>query len=173
MSDDRQQQLTTLTVNLLSAFVSNNNVRSEDLPALISATHQALSGLTATEDVAVQPAPIDRAGAISVRKSLANPDVILSMIDGKAYKSLKRHLTARGFTPESYRERYNLPASYPLVAPGYSEERRAVAKRLGLGRKPSTASGAASVTTPSPAAPGKPLKRSYNRRPRDPGMDGK
>jgi predicted transcriptional regulator len=73
---------------------------------------------------------------VSVRKSLGSKDHILSMIDGKPYKSLKRHLSRHGLTPDDYRSRYNLPSSYPMVAPAYSEQRREVAKRLGLGRKP-------------------------------------
>lgn len=73
--------------------------------------------------------------AVSVRKSLASPDHILSMIDGKPYKSLKRHLSGHGLTPAEYRARYGLKSDYPMVAPGYSAQRREVAKRLGLGRK--------------------------------------
>lgn len=164
MEEDRTQRLTALTVELLAAFVSNNSVRSEDLPTLISATHQALTGLAgASEDVGQQAQPEYQA-AVSVRKSLSDRNVILSLIDGKPYKSLRRHITARGLTPESYRERYNLPATYPMVAPGYSEERRAVAKRLGLGRKPATTESAAPAAAPASGATGKPAKRPYNRR---------
>ena len=128
--------LTELTVELLSAFVANNTVRSDDLPGLIALTHAALSGLavpTADSDAA---APEQHAPAVSARKSLANRDFIISLIDGKPYKSLKRHLTGKGLTPAEYRSRYNLPATYPMVAPSYSDSRREVAKRLGLGRKP-------------------------------------
>lgn len=73
--------------------------------------------------------------AVSVRKSLADPNVILSMIDGKPYKSLTRHLTSRGITPDEYRRRYNLKADYPLVAPGYRKARSEQAIQLGIGRK--------------------------------------
>ena len=127
--------LTELTVELLSAFVSHNSVRSDDLAGLIASTHSALSGLaapaadTATTTDTHQP-------AVTARKSLANRDHIISLIDGKPYKSLKRHLTGHGLMPANYRARYNLPATYPMVAPGYSDARREVAKRLGLGRKP-------------------------------------
>jgi predicted transcriptional regulator len=134
MAEHQQTDLTQLTVELLSAFVSNNNVRSEDLPALISSTHAALAGLgsAAKEEAPAEP---EHTPAVTSRKSLASRDHILSMIDGKPYRSLKRHLAAHGLTPEHYRERYNLPSTYPMVAPGYSEQRREVAKRLGLGRK--------------------------------------
>jgi predicted transcriptional regulator len=73
--------------------------------------------------------------AVTARKSLADPDTIVSMIDGKAYSSLKRHITRLGYTPESYREAFGLKSDYPMVAPGYSERRREIAMKLGLGRK--------------------------------------
>lgn len=139
MSENSQPDITTLTVQLLSAFVSNNSVTSEGLPELIRTTRIAL-----TEDPAADSADAQAATytpAVSVRKSLSSPDHILSMIDGKPYKTLKRHLATNGLSPDEYRQRYNLPKSYPLVAPSYSEARRAVATRLGLGRKPAVANG--------------------------------
>ncbi len=135
MDTTQQQDLTELTVELLSAFVANNSVRSDDLPALIASTHAALSGLAAPAAEAAAGAESHQP-AVTARKSLANRDFIISLIDGKPYKSLKRHLTGHGLTPEEYRSRYSLPATYPMVAPGYSDARREVAKRLGLGRKP-------------------------------------
>jgi predicted transcriptional regulator len=137
MNDQETSDLTSLTVDLLSAYLgSHNNVRAEDLPRLISSTHAALAGLKQgqAEDQAA-PATEEHVPAVSARKSLSNPDFIISMIDGKPYKTLKRHLGRHGLTPQEYRERFNLPASYPMVAKGYSEQRRDVAKRLGLGRK--------------------------------------
>ena len=140
MADDTSRDLTGLTVELLSAFVAHNNVRSDDLPALISSTHAALTRLSQSTPAAEQEPDMAMAEvhepAVTVRKSLANRDVVLSMIDGKPYKTLKRHLSGHGLLPESYRARYNLPATYPMVAPSYSEARREVAKRLGLGQKP-------------------------------------
>jgi len=73
---------------------------------------------------------------VTARKSLASPDHIISMIDGKPYKTLRRHLATNGMTPVEYRERYGLKADYPIVAPTYSEARRTIAKGIGLGRKP-------------------------------------
>jgi predicted transcriptional regulator len=72
---------------------------------------------------------------VTVRRSLSSPDHIISLIDGKPYKSLRRHLGKNGMTPEQYRERYNLKADYPMVAPAYSESRREMAKKIGLGSK--------------------------------------
>ena len=99
-----------------------------------------------------------------MKASLASRDHILSLIDGKPYKSLKRHLSTRGLSPDDYRARYNLPATYPMVAPGYSEERRKVAKQLCLGRKKSEVAAApATISRPTkkngrakPAADAKP-----------------
>ena len=73
--------------------------------------------------------------AVSVRKSLASKDHIISMIDGKPYKTLRRHLSGHGLTPEQYRERYNLKTDYPMVSESYSEARRAMAHKIGLGSK--------------------------------------
>jgi len=154
MSENNQPDITTLTVQLVSAFVSNNNVGSEGLADLIRTTRLAL-----TDDLAAKPAEASAptyTPAVSVRKSLSSPDHILSMIDGKPYKTLKRHLASHGLTPNDYRERYGLPKSYPLVAPNYSEARRAVATKLGLGRKPvnakKTPEPVAAPAAPKPAA---------------------
>ena len=137
MADENNTDITALTVQLLSAFVSKNSVPSESLAELIKTTRAAL-----TEDLAAPARDVapDHVPAVSVRKSIASPDHIISLIDGKPYK-----------TPEQYRERYKLPKSYPLVAPNYSDARRAVAERLGLGRK--TAAGPATATAPSPPPP--------------------
>jgi len=157
MADETNSDITALTVQLLSAFVSNNMVSSDGLAELIKTTRSAL-----TQDVAApaaQAAAEEFAPAVSVRKSLASRDHILSLIDGKPYKTLKRHLAQHGLTPEQYRERYKLPKSYPLVAPSYSDARRAVAEKLGLGKKPAVAP--AAKAAPAPAAkeaPAKPVK---------------
>lgn len=151
MSENNQPDITTLTVQLVSAFVSNNNVASEGLADLIRTTRLAL-----TDDLAAKPAEAEAptyTPAVSVRKSLSSPEHILSMIDGKPYKTLKRHLASHGLSPNEYRERYGLPKSYPLVAPNYSEARRAVATRLGLGRKPVSAKKAPEPAVAPAAAP--------------------
>jgi len=156
MTDETSHDLTGLTVELLSAFVANNNVRSEDLPALIASTHAALVGLNqSAREPEASPPEASHEPAITARKSLANRDVIVSMIDGKPYKTLKRHLSGHGLTPDTYRARYNLPATYPMVAPGYSEARREVAKRLGLGRKPRVAEAPKTAAAVPVAKPGR------------------
>lgn len=143
MAAELPTNYTTLTVELLASYVANNSVRADDLGALIASTHAALAALDRPAASEPEAAPEAVATpAVTARKSLASPDHILSMIDGKPYKSLKRHLSSKGMTPDQYRQRYNLPASYPMVAPGYSEQRRQVAHRLGLGRKPNTSKAA-------------------------------
>lgn len=146
MSEENNADITTLTVQLLSAFVSNNMVDPERLADLVRSTRAALTENPASAAVEAEAATYTP--AVSARKSLSSPDHILSMIDGKPYKTLKRHLATHGLSPDQYRERYNLPKSYPLVAPSYSEARRAVATRLGLGRKPVTAKSAAKKAAP-------------------------
>ena len=145
MTDQPQSSLTELTVDLLAAFVSNNSVGAKDLPELIASTHAALAALESGGEAGPGEPPAaaesEYPPAVSVRKSLGKREHILSMIDGKPYKTLKRHLSRHGLTPAQYRERYKLPADYPMVAPAYSEARREVAKRLGLGRKPGTKRG--------------------------------
>lgn len=148
MSEDGKPDLAALTVQLLSAYVGNNAVPSNELAELIRTTKAALAEEPAPET----PAAEEHVPAVSVKASLASRDHILSLIDGKPYKSLKRHLSVRGLSPDEYRARYNLPATYPMVAPNYSEQRRKVAKELGLGRKKAE-------PAPAPATPSAPATK--------------
>lgn len=127
-----------LTVQLLSAYLANNTVPADDLASLIRTTRSAL-----TEDTTPQAEaePETFTPAVSVRKSLASQDHILSLIDGKPYKTLKRHLASHGLTPETYRERYGLPATYPTVAPTFAARRREIAEQIGLGSRKATGTG--------------------------------
>lgn len=141
-----------LAVQLLSAYLANNTVPSQDLPELIRSTREALTREIAPAVEETAPEPV--VPAVSVRKSLASADHILSLIDGKPYKTLKRHLATHGLTPDSYRERYGLPASYPMVAPSFAARRREIAERIGLGnRKPAAAAPQAEVKAPEAKAP--------------------
>lgn len=141
MADLEQPDLTGLTVQLLSAYVSNNTVASEDLAKLIRETRAALTDSDEAKAPVEEEAPV-HVPAVSIRKSLASRDHIISLIDGKPYKTLKRHLASHGLTPVEYRERYSLSKSYPIVAPNYSAARRETAARIGLGRKPRAPEGA-------------------------------
>lgn len=147
MADDNN--VIELATELTVAWLANPNTRvaSEDVPAFLSSMHDSLGKLASGgTDQAAEPATEEHVPAVSARKSLASPDHIISMIDGKKYKALKRHLTTNGLTPAQYRERYNLKPDYPMVAPAYSEARSATAKRLGLGRKPGPKPGAAAAS---------------------------
>ena len=128
-----------LATELTIAWLGNPNTRSaaDDVPAFLAKMHDTVSALldSGNEVPAEEPAA-EFTPAVSVRKSLSSKDVIISMIDGKPYKTLRRHLATNGLTPEEYRSRYNLKADYPMVAESYSEARRAMAKTIGLGRKP-------------------------------------
>jgi predicted transcriptional regulator len=128
-----------IAAELTVAWLSNSNTRAtpEDVPAFLKTMHQAVLGLSVPVDAPVEEAaPAEYIGAVTARKSLANPDFIISMIDGKPYKTLTRHLTTNGLSSAEYRLRYGLKADYPMTAPSYSEARRAMAKKIGLGRKP-------------------------------------
>jgi predicted transcriptional regulator len=150
MAETEEAGVMSLTVTLLSAYFANNTVPSSELPALVEGTRRALLGgapvaasAPEVEEAAVEaPAPAPAPAptpefkpAVTVEESLASRDQILSLIDGKPYKALKRHLSTHGLTPAEYRARYSLSADYPMVAPGYSAARREVAMRLGLGGK--------------------------------------
>ena len=133
--DDKIALATDLTV----AWLSNPNTRvsADDVPAFLASMHRAIDGLATSETTETSDAAAtEYTPAVGVRKSLASPDYIISMIDGRPYRTLKRHLSGHGLTPADYRARYGLKPDYPMVAPAYSEARRATAKRLGLGRKP-------------------------------------
>ena len=139
MSDTTDTDPVTLATELTIAWLSNPNTRTnpDEVPAFLNSMHTAVAGLSgATAEPASEEAPQEHVPAVSVRKSLASKDHIISMIDGKPYKTLRRHLATNGLTPEEYRERYNLKRDYPMVAENYSESRRAMAKSIGLGRKP-------------------------------------
>lgn len=129
--NDTSEMLVTLTADIVAAHVSNNSVAISDLPLLISSVHGALSGLGGAPVVEAEK----QAPAVSVRASV-KPDYIICLEDGKKLKMLRRHLmTAFGMTPDDYRAKWNLPADYPMVAPNYAEQRRVLAKQIGLGTK--------------------------------------
>lgn len=154
MSDtDVSNDVSALTVQLLSAYLANNTVPSEQLAELIKTTRAALTEEASSNGDVAEAEQFTP--AVSVRKSLASPEHILSLIDGRPYKTLKRHLASRGLTPAEYRERYKLPANYPMVAPAYADHRRAVAHNLGLGRKGRKLEGG-NTSAPSDVAEGAP-----------------
>lgn len=120
-----------LTAEIVAAYVSQNKLAPSELEALIRSVHGALARLGETPTAAE---PVERISPAAIRRSI-RPDGLVSFIDGKTYKMLKRHLTTHGMTPGEYRARYGLPADYPLTAPDYSQQRSEVAKAAGLGTK--------------------------------------
>jgi len=132
MSDSpNSRELSALTSQIVAAYVSNNSVSVTDLPGLIRQVHQSLLNVGQPVEVpSEKPVP-----AVSVKKSV-HPDYIICLEDGKKLKMLKRHLkTAFNMTPEQYRERWDLPADYPMVAPNYANQRSQLAKDIGLGTR--------------------------------------
>jgi predicted transcriptional regulator len=130
-TEELAEDLISLTADIVSAHVSNNSVAVNDLPQLIQNVHAALAGLgsPAEEPVAKQEP------AVSVRASV-KPDHLVCLEDGKKMKMLKRHLmTDHKMTPENYRQKWGLGPDYPMVAPNYAEQRRTLAKNIGLGTK--------------------------------------
>jgi len=129
--DNGADLLIELTAEIVTAYVSNNSVAANDLPNVISQVHTALGGtMMPVEEILEKPKP-----AVTVRRSIQN-DHLVCLEDGQKYKSLKRHLmTHHGLTPEQYREKWELPADYPMVAPAYAEARSKLAKEMGLGQK--------------------------------------
>jgi predicted transcriptional regulator len=124
--------LIDLAAEIVSAYVSNNTVPATELPSLIADVHRAL---TNTHSGAHEPEPEPLKPAVNPKKSVF-PDYIVCLEDGKKFKSLKRHLrTHYDLSPEEYREKWGLPADYPMVAPNYAAARSALAKKMGLGQQ--------------------------------------
>ncbi len=130
-SQDTGDTLITLTADIVAAHVSNNSVAVNDLPNLIQNVHQALSGISATGSSAEEK----QEPKVSIRSSV-KPDYISCLECGKKQKMLKRHLmTNHEMSPADYRQKWSLSSDYPMVAPNYAEQRRTLAKSIGLGTK--------------------------------------
>jgi predicted transcriptional regulator len=137
VSSAEHNGIRSLVAQVAAAYFSNAHVNTSDIPAVIEQIATSLSGVGAT--AAEQTSP--EAGMIGpkltraqIRKSIT-PDALVSFEDGKAYKTLRRHLATRGLTPAEYRDKWGLPGDYPMVAPSYSAARSALAKQLGLGQR--------------------------------------
>lgn len=124
----------TLTADLVASYVAYNHVPSPDLPSLITTVHGAVSGLVTVASPHPAKATQKPLSPAQVRESIT-PSALISFLDGRPYKTLKRHLTKYDLDPASYRERFGLPADYPMVAASYSERRAGIAKSVGLGRR--------------------------------------
>ncbi|MBP1181949.1 MucR family transcriptional regulator [Methylobacterium sp. PvR107] len=162
-----QIDLVELTADIVSAYVANNSVPVPDLPTLLSGVHAALTGLGQTSAPA-EP-ELKKATPAQIKKSVT-PDALISFIDGKPYKTLKRHLTGNGMTIEQYRQRYGLPPDYPTTASAYSAMRAEFARNAGLGHKrrgPAAKRADLSETAPAASeAAGRGTKTAKGRKPK-------
>jgi predicted transcriptional regulator len=134
-TEAKQCDITELAAEVVAAYVKNNSVSPSELPKLLTNVYAALNGL-ATGHSASAPAAetaVEKATPAQIRKSIT-PDALISFVDGKPYKTLKRHLGKHGLDPHSYRQRYGLPNDYPMVTASYTAQRSALAKSIGLGR---------------------------------------
>lgn len=132
MTDQPTPSLLDMTVGIVANYVSNNDLPPERIGDLIYSTHAALANVGQPEPEAVEI--YARASAGQIRKSITDAGLV-SFLDGRTYKSLKRHLSANGLTPNEYRDRYGLASTYPMVSPAYSARRSELAKSIGLGAK--------------------------------------
>ncbi|AWN43194.1 MucR family transcriptional regulator [Methylobacterium durans] len=135
MTEEEQGQspdFVQLAADIVSAYVSNNSLPVAELPTLLASVHVALNGLASGAPQAAEEV-VEKATPSQIRKSIT-PDALISFIDGKPYKTLKRHLTTQGLDPHTYRQRYGLPNDYPMVAASYAAQRSELAKAIGLGR---------------------------------------
>jgi predicted transcriptional regulator len=130
MSEEIASDYIELTSNIVAAYMSHNRLPVNELPALIHGVHDQLIKLgqpaTPEREPLVPPVPI---------KKTVTPDHIISLEDGRPYKTLKRHLSGRGLTPEQYRQKWGLPPDYPMVAANYAAQRSELAKTSGLGQQ--------------------------------------
>lgn len=140
-------QIINLAAIIVGAYVSRNNVPATELPSLITATHAALVklGQPAAPVEAEKPTP-----PVPIRRTVT-PDHIISLEDGKPYRTLKRHLAGRGLTPEAYRQKWGLPPDYPMVAANYAAQRSELAKSSGLGQSRRNQAAARRETQAEPA----------------------
>lgn len=137
MSDEQQQAAPSmdisveLAVEIVSAYVSNNSLPINDVPSFIASVHGAINSLRSEAAPPVEAAPEP---AVPIKKSI-HRDYLISLEDGQKYKTLRRHLSTRGLTPDEYRAKWGLPKDYPMVCPAYSEHRSTLAKQAGLGNR--------------------------------------
>jgi predicted transcriptional regulator len=165
MTNDDQtppHELIGLTADIVSAYVSNNSVPASDVGGLIGAIHTTLSQLGAP----AEPEPEKLVPPVPIKKTVT-PDHIISLEDGKPYKTLKRHLAGRGLTPEQYRQKWGLPPDYPMVASTYAAQRSELAKTSGLGQNRRGRTAARSTEPDAVVSDGEAPRRGRPRKPRE------
>lgn len=157
---EENDALRELVAEVAAAYFSNSHTNPSDIPSVIGQIAEGLKGVGSVsaqaEEPAEEAAPAQKLTRAQINKSI-RPDALISFEDGKAYKTLKRHLSTRGLTPAEYREKWGLAKDYPMVSPAYSEARSAMAKSLGLGRKPAAPAKPARGRRKAPATTETPL----------------
>jgi predicted transcriptional regulator len=131
-------KLIEMTTGIVANYVAGNRINAAELGSLIKSVHDALKASSGVAPVEAEAPAQFKATAAQIRKSVT-PESLISFEDGKSYKTLKRHLSIYGLTPQAYREKWNLPADYPMTAPAYSARRSELAKAVGLGASRSKA----------------------------------
>lgn len=156
MTEASSQSQIEMAADIVSAYVSKNSIPPSDLPALIDAVHKALGAITTGKRIGESEPVPELKPAVPIKKSVTD-DFLICLEDGKRFKSLRRHLsTTYNMTPEAYREKWNLPKDYPMVAPSYAAVRSNLAKAAGLGNRKAEAVAPEPVkeaAAPEPAAP--------------------
>ena len=163
--ESSELDLTSLTADIVSAYVAHNALTSDKLPEFIGSVYGALSRASVQS---IEPEKVELKPAIAIKKSVT-PEYIICLEDGKKFKSLKRHLkTHYDLSPEDYREKWGLPRDYPMVAPAYAAARSDLAKNIGLGRRGTVVAGT-QPEAPAPIEPpekpkgrGKPTRKAGN-----------
>ena len=131
-TEDQTDALTQLTVSIVTSYLAQNKLNPDALSSLIASVHRSLE--TIANPQPAQSEVVEKPTTAQVRRSVTDEHLI-SFEDGRPYKTLKRHLSIHGLTPDEYRQKWSLPSDYPMVAPSYSARRSALAKEIGLGRK--------------------------------------
>lgn len=144
------ERLKQLTAEIVASYVETNKIAADDLPTLIEATFAALNA--AGQPAVAEAEPVAKPTRAQIRKSIT-PDALISFVDGRPYRMLKRHLRTAGLTPADYRERFGLPTDYPATAASYSAKRSALARSAGRGRRTPSEPAASSSPTAETARP--------------------
>ncbi|MER2253427.1 MucR family transcriptional regulator [Methylorubrum podarium] len=152
MEDSTLPDVLSMTADIVAAYVSNNSVPASELPSLLVQVHAAFASLSTASSAEVG-GEIEKPTSAQIKKSIT-PDALISFVDGKPYRTLKRHLNGHGLSVDEYRTRYGLPSDYPSVAANYSASRSALAKQLGLGNQRKKAE-----LTPEPAPEPTPVSK--------------
>ena len=149
--------LKSLTATILVGYVANTKIEANQIPNLIASISSVLDGLGKPDATSDTVARVSKATPAQIRRSITD-DAIISFEDGRSYKSMKRSLVRYGLTPSSYREKWGLPADYPMAAPAYSAARSAMALKIGLGSKRSGAPAPVAAKPKASKGPGRPRK---------------